>query len=105
MAIVCAVSAKRGVGRSRRSSAKCPSRRAGSTAVGTSRVWSAAGPALRLYVYVALAEAFEVQPGELLGVEEFDREFSAEQRMLLRVVEQLGLAPHDAAARLVASKR
>ena len=54
-----------------------------------------------LYVYVALAEAFEVQPGELLGVEEFDREFSPEQRMLLRVVEQMGLEPHEAAARLL----
>jgi hypothetical protein len=38
---------------------------------------------------------------ELLGVEEFDREFSPEQRMLLGVVEQLGLEPHEAAARLV----
>jgi transcriptional regulator with XRE-family HTH domain len=54
-----------------------------------------------LYVYVALAEAFEVPPGELLGVEELDREFSAEQRMLLGVVEQLGLEPHEAAARLL----
>ena len=55
-----------------------------------------------LYVYVALANAFGVLPGELLGVEEFDREFSPEQRMLLDVVEQLGLAPHEAAARLLA---
>ena len=54
-----------------------------------------------LYVYVALAEALDVQPGELLGVEEFDREFSPEQRMLLRVVEELGLKPHEAAARLL----
>jgi len=54
-----------------------------------------------LYVYVALAEAFEIAPGELLGVEEFDRAFSPEQRMLLEVVEQLGLAPHEAAAKLV----
>jgi transcriptional regulator with XRE-family HTH domain len=54
-----------------------------------------------LYVYVAVAEALGVQAGELLGVEELDREFSPEQRMLLRVVEQLGLEPHEAAARLV----
>jgi transcriptional regulator with XRE-family HTH domain len=55
-----------------------------------------------LYVYVAIARAFGVQPGDLLGVEELDREFNAEQRMLLRLVEELGLAPHEAAARLVA---
>ena len=54
-----------------------------------------------LYVYVALAEALGVAPGELLGVEELDREFSPEQRMLLGVVEQLGLEPHEAAARLL----
>ena len=54
-----------------------------------------------LYVYVALAQVFEIQPGELLGVEEFDREFSPEQRMLLRVMDHLGLEPHEAAARLV----
>jgi transcriptional regulator with XRE-family HTH domain len=56
-----------------------------------------------LYVYVAIAEVFGLAPGELLGVEEFDREFTAEQRMLLRVVDELGLAPHEALTRLVSS--
>ncbi len=54
-----------------------------------------------LYVYVAVAQALGVQPGELLGVEEFDREFRPEQRMLLQVIEQLGLEPHEAVARLL----
>lgn len=54
-----------------------------------------------LYVYIALAQVFGVVPGELLGVEEFDREFSAEERMLLRVAQQIGLEPHEAAARLL----
>ena len=35
-----------------------------------------------LYVYVALALALGVRPGELLGIEELDREFTPEQRML-----------------------
>jgi len=56
-----------------------------------------------LYVYIAIAAAFDLLPGDLLGVEEFDREFTPEQRMLLRVVEQLGLAPDEAVARLAAT--
>ena len=59
----------------------------------------------QLYVYIAVAEAFGVLPGDLLGTEDLDRELTAEQRMLLGIAEELGLAPHEAAVRLVASGR
>jgi transcriptional regulator with XRE-family HTH domain len=55
-----------------------------------------------MYVYIRIAEALEIPPGQLLGVEEFDREYSREQVLLLEVVERLGLAPDEAIARLVA---
>jgi len=54
-----------------------------------------------LYVYVKIAEALEVHPGDLLGIEAIDREVTPEQAMLLRVVERLGLAPDEVIARLV----
>jgi len=53
-----------------------------------------------LYVYVRIAEALEIPPGQLLGAEEFDRDLSREQILLLDVVERLGLAPDEAIARL-----
>ena len=53
-----------------------------------------------LYAYIATATALEVGPGELLGLEDFDREISREQRMLLAVVERLGLSPDEAVARI-----
>lgn len=55
-----------------------------------------------LYVYVKVAEALKVHPGDLLGVEEFDRAVTREQAMLLRVIERLGLEPEDVVERLIA---
>ncbi len=56
------------------------------------------------YVYVKVAAALEVHPGELLGVEEFDRSLTREQAVLLRVVERLGLTPDEAIARLMGER-
>jgi transcriptional regulator with XRE-family HTH domain len=56
-----------------------------------------------LYVYLKIAEALEVHPGDLLGVEEFDRALTREQAVLLRVVERLGLAPDEVIVRLAAA--
>lgn len=58
-----------------------------------------------LYVYIATAKALEVEPGELLGMEELEREVSREQRMLLAVVERLGLSAEEALARIAAGGR
>jgi len=53
-----------------------------------------------LYVYLRIAEAFEVPAGALLGLEEVDRELGAEQLLLLRVVDRMGLTVEEAIARL-----
>jgi transcriptional regulator with XRE-family HTH domain len=53
-----------------------------------------------LYVYLRIAEALELKPGELLGLEAFDRELSPEQVLLLKVVEEMGLSAEEAIARL-----
>lgn len=55
-----------------------------------------------LYLYVRLAEALGVPPGELLGSEDFDRELGRDELLLLRVVERMGLAADEAIARLAA---
>jgi transcriptional regulator with XRE-family HTH domain len=55
------------------------------------------------YVYVKLAAAFDVHPGDLLGVEEFDRNLTREEAMLLRIVEGLGLTPDEAVVRLTSA--
>jgi hypothetical protein len=56
-------------------------------------------------VYVKVAEALGVHPGDLLGVEEFDRGVTREQAMLLRVIERLGLTPEDVIELLTANAR
>jgi transcriptional regulator with XRE-family HTH domain len=53
-----------------------------------------------LYVYLRIAEALELRPGELLGLETFDRELTPEQLLLVKVVDELGLTPEEAIARL-----
>jgi transcriptional regulator with XRE-family HTH domain len=53
-----------------------------------------------LYVYVEIARVFEVAPGDLLGTEDFDRELSSGQRLLVGLVERLGLTTEDAIVRL-----
>jgi transcriptional regulator with XRE-family HTH domain len=53
-----------------------------------------------LYTYIKIAEAFEVDPGRLLGPEEVQRDVTPEESMLLRVVERAGIDPADAIVRL-----
>jgi transcriptional regulator with XRE-family HTH domain len=53
-----------------------------------------------LYTYIKIAEAFEVDPGRLLGPEEVQRDITPEESMLLRVLERAGIDPADAIVRL-----
>jgi transcriptional regulator with XRE-family HTH domain len=53
-----------------------------------------------LYVYLAIAETLEVDPGKLLGEAEVGRETTASERALLGFVEAAGLAPEQAIVRL-----
>jgi transcriptional regulator with XRE-family HTH domain len=53
-----------------------------------------------LYTYIKIAEAFEVDPGRLLGPEEVQRDVTPEQSVLLRVLERAGIDPADAIVRL-----
>jgi transcriptional regulator with XRE-family HTH domain len=53
-----------------------------------------------LYVYIKIAEAFEVDPGVLMGPDEVHLEATPEQRMLLRILERSGIDPADAVLRL-----
>ncbi|MEA2361843.1 MAG: hypothetical protein QOD71_988 [Thermoleophilaceae bacterium] len=53
-----------------------------------------------LYVYVKIAEAFEVDPGVLMGPDEVNLGTTAEQRLLLRVLDEAGIAPATAIVRL-----
>ena len=53
-----------------------------------------------LYVYLAIAETLEVDPGKLLGEDEVGRETTASERALLGFVEAAGLAPEQAIVRL-----
>ena len=53
-----------------------------------------------LYVYLAIAAAFEVEPGVLLGADEVSRDTTPEQRVLLDYLERRGIEPVEAMARL-----
>jgi transcriptional regulator with XRE-family HTH domain len=53
-----------------------------------------------LYVYVHLAEAFEVDAGRLLGTEEAQKPISEAEMTLVRFLRSAGIAPHEALARL-----
>jgi transcriptional regulator with XRE-family HTH domain len=57
-----------------------------------------------LYAYVATAEALEVEPGELLGREAFEQELTAEQRLVLAVIDRLGLSADEAIARIAVER-
>jgi len=56
-----------------------------------------------LYVYVAIAEFFGLHPGRLLGVDDAERDATAEEMVLIRFLRRIGVSPDDAAARLAAS--
>jgi transcriptional regulator with XRE-family HTH domain len=53
-----------------------------------------------LYTYIKIAEAFEVDPGRLLGPEEVQLEVTPQQGMLLQVLEKAGIDPAEAIVRL-----
>jgi transcriptional regulator with XRE-family HTH domain len=55
-----------------------------------------------IFVYLHLAEAFEVDPGRLLGGED-DDPISEGELTVIRFLRSAGIAPHDALARLVRS--
>ncbi|MFL5826472.1 MAG: helix-turn-helix domain-containing protein [Thermoleophilaceae bacterium] len=52
------------------------------------------------FVYVAIAEALDVQPGHLLGPDDTDQELSQAEMTLIRFIRGVRLAPHDAIVRL-----
>jgi transcriptional regulator with XRE-family HTH domain len=54
-----------------------------------------------LWVYVVLAERFEVAGGRLLGVEGFEQAVSEGELTLVRLVRRLGIEPDEAIARIV----
>ena len=55
-----------------------------------------------LLVYLRIAEAFEVEPGKLLGPDDVQREVSAEESVLLDFLAGSGIPPGEAIARLAA---
>ncbi len=56
-----------------------------------------------LWVYVALAMRFEIEPGVLLGPEEVTRPWTDPELTLLRVLRRLGIEPHEAIALITGS--
>ena len=55
-----------------------------------------------LYVYLGLAELFEVHPGRLLGADDAERDASAEEMVVVRFMRRSGIAP-DAALHALAT--
>lgn len=53
-----------------------------------------------LWVYIELARVFDVAPGKLLGVEDVEHVVSAEQGLLLRFLDRMGIEPAEALARI-----
>ena len=49
-----------------------------------------------LYVYVAIAEFFGLHPGRLLGVDDAERDATAEEMVLIRFLGRIGVSPDDA---------
>jgi hypothetical protein len=54
-----------------------------------------------LFVYLAIADALEVDAGVLLGPDGAMLETTESEKMLLRCMRSLGIAPHDAMTALV----
>lgn len=54
-----------------------------------------------LYVYIALAEFFGLPPGRLLGVDDAERDATAEEMVLIRFLRRAGVTPDEALDRLV----
>jgi len=53
-----------------------------------------------LYVYLAIADVLEVEPGRLLGPDDVQKPVSDAELTLLRVLRRIELAPDEAIARL-----
>jgi transcriptional regulator with XRE-family HTH domain len=58
-----------------------------------------------LYTYIKIAEAFEVDPGRLLGPEDVQLEVTPQQAMLLKVLEHAAIEPAEAIVRLTSEQR
>src|SRR4051794_7785270 len=56
-----------------------------------------------LYVYLAIADVFEVDPGVLFGPDGTAVEFTEAEVTLVRSLRGLGVEPHDALVRLMAT--
>ena len=56
-----------------------------------------------LYTYLAIADAFDLDPGVLLGPDAATLETSEGEAMLLRCLRGLGIEPHEAVLTLTAS--
>jgi len=53
-----------------------------------------------IYVYIHLAEVFEVAPERLLGAEDLQQPISEAEMTVIRFLRSAGIAPHDALAGL-----
>jgi len=53
-----------------------------------------------LYVYLAIAECFDLHPGRLLGPDDAERDATAEEMVLIRFLRRTRVSPDDALARL-----
>ena len=57
-----------------------------------------------LYVYLAIAAAFDVDPGRLLGADAAMLEATEAEFTLLRALREMELAPHEALAELLQAR-
>jgi transcriptional regulator with XRE-family HTH domain len=53
-----------------------------------------------LYVYLHFADAYEVEPGRLMGSDETQKPITESEWTLLRFLRGAGIAPHEAITRL-----
>jgi hypothetical protein len=53
-----------------------------------------------LYVYIHLAEAYELDPGRLMGPEEAEKPIGEAEIALIKFLRRLGIAPDEAMARV-----
>jgi transcriptional regulator with XRE-family HTH domain len=60
------------------------------------------GATSQLYVYLALAEYFEIHPGRLLGIDDVERDAAADEMVLIRFLRRIGIAPDAALEVLMA---
>ena len=60
------------------------------------RGWSTAP----LYVYLAIAAAFAIEPGRLLGMEDLEKQVTEAEMTLVYFLRRMDIEPHDALARL-----